>query len=111
MTRVGWKRKHKKGYWIYHFYFYLSTFDWWSVHYKVRGNKRVRPEKLILRDHKKEDANYYPYNLSEDLMDGWVEVGEKRFEVIMKELEKRDKLRRENLERLSSLLENARREV
>ena len=113
MTKVGWKKrwKHKKGYWIYHFYFYLSPFNWWSVHYKVRGNKRVRPEKLILRDPKKEEVNYYPYNLSEDLMDGWVEVEEKRFEVIMEELKRRDGLRRETLEKLGFLLENARQEV
>ena len=114
MTKVGWKKKkskRKKGYCIYHFYFYLSPFDWWSVHYKIRGNKRVRPEKLILRDPKKEEVNYYPYNLSEDLMDGWVEVEEKRFEVIMEELKRRDGLRRETLEKLGSLLENARREV
>ena len=113
MTKVGWKKKwkHRKGYWIYHFYFYLSPFDWWSVHYKVRSNKRVRPEKLILRNPKKEEVNYYPYNLSEDLMDGWVEVEEKRFEVIMEELKRRDGLRRETLEKFNSILENARREV
>jgi hypothetical protein len=28
----------------------------------------VRPEKLILRDPRKEEINYYPYNLNEDLM-------------------------------------------
>jgi hypothetical protein len=44
-------------------------------------------------------------------MDGWVEVEEKRFEVIMEELKRRDKLRKETLEKLSTLLENARREV
>jgi hypothetical protein len=44
-------------------------------------------------------------------MNGWVEVEEKRFEVIMEELKRRDKLRRETLEKLSTFLENARREV
>ena len=113
MTKVGWKRKwrSKKGYWIYHFYFYLSPFNWWSVHYKVKGHKRVKPEKLILRDPKKEEVNYYPYNLSEDLMDGWVEIEEDRYNEIMEELKRRDKLRRETLEKLGSLLENARRNV
>lgn len=113
MTKVGWtrKRKHRKGYWIYHFYFCLGSFNWWSVHYKVRGNKKVRPEKLICKDPKKEEFNYYPYNPKEELMNGWVEVGEKRFEVIMEELKRRDKLRRETLEKFGFLLKNARREV
>ena len=85
---VGWtkKRKHKKGYHIYHFYFCLGPACWWSLHYKVRGNKRVRPSKLILKDPKKEEINYYPYNLNEDLMNGWVEVNDERVKIIMEEL-------------------------
>ena len=105
--RVGWtkKWKHKKGYHIYHFYFHLGPFCWWSLHYKVRGNKRVKPEKLILKEPKKEEVNYYPYNLSEDLMCGWIELEEKRSEEIMRELKRRN-LERENRIGLGEFIED-----
>lgn len=111
--KVGWsrKRKHKKGYYIFHFYFCLGFADWWSIHYKVRGNKRVRPEKLILRDPRKEEINYYPYNLNEDLMNGWIELKEERATVLMAELRRRDNERKERMEQLAKLLENTRRGV
>jgi hypothetical protein len=106
-VRVGWtkKWKHKKGYHIYNFYFCLGFADWWSIHYKVRGNKRVRPEKLILRDPRKEEINYYPYNLSEDLMNGWIELGEKKSREIMTELQRRDSERKERMKQMAKLLE------
>ena len=109
--KVGWtkKWKHKKGYYIYHFYFCLGFADWWSIHYKVRGNKRVRPEKLILRDPRKEEINYYPYNLSEDLMFGWIELGEKKSREIMTELQRRDSERKERMEQMAKLLEGVAR--
>ena len=111
--KVGWSKKwkHKKGYYIFHFYFCLGFADWWSIHYKVRGNKRVRPEKLILRDPRKEEINYYPYNLSEDLMNGWIELEEKKATEIMDELRRRDSERIERMEQMAKLLENARRGV
>ena len=104
--KVGWsrKRKHKKGYYIFHFYFRLGFADWWSIHYKVRGNKRVRPEKLILRDPRKEEINYYPYNLEEDLMNGWIELGEKKATEIMDELKRRDNERKERIKQMAKLL-------
>ena len=111
--KVGWtkKWKHKKGYHIFHFYFCLGFADWWSVHYKVRGNKRVRPEKLIQRQAKKEEINYYPYNLDEDLMNGWVELGEKKATEIMDELRRRDSERKERMEQMAELIKNTRQEV
>lgn len=110
---VGWtrKKKHKKGYHIFHFYFCLGFADWWSIHYKVRGNKRVRLEKLIQRQAKKEEINYYPYNLSEDLMNGWIELGEKNANKIMDELKRRDSERKERMEQFAKLLKNTRQEV
>ena len=109
--KVGWSKKwkHKKGYHIFHFYFCLGFADWWSIHYKVRGNKRVRPEKLILRDPRKEEINYYPYNLDEDLMNGWIELGEKKTTEIMTELKRRDNERKERMEQLTKLLEGVAR--
>lgn len=109
--RVGWtkKWKHKKGYHIYHFYFCLGFADWWSIHYKVKGNKRVRPEKLILRDPRKEEINCYPYNLEEDLMNGWIELGEKKSREIMTELQWRDSERKERVEQMAKLLEGVAR--
>ena len=109
--KVGWsrKRKHKKGYHIFHFYFCLGFADWWSIHYKVRGNKRVRPEKLILRDPRKEEINYYPYNLDENLMNGWIELGEKKATEIMDELKRRDSERKERMEQMVKLLEGVTR--
>ena len=109
--RVGWtkKWKHKKGYCIFHFYFCLGFADWWSIHYKVRGNKRVRPEKLILRQAKKEEINYYPYNLSDDLMNGWIELGEDKATEIMTELRRRDSERKERMEQMAKLLEGVAR--
>ena len=109
--KVGWSKKwkHKKGYYIFHFYFCLGFADWWSIHYKVRGNKRVRPEKLILRDPRKEEINYYPYNLNEDLMNGWIELGEKKTAEIMDELKRRDSERKERMEQLAKLLEGVAR--
>ena len=111
--KVGWtrKKKHKKGYHIFHFYFCLGFADWWSIHYKVRGNKRVRPEKLIQRQAKKEEINYYPYNLSDDLMNGWIELGEDKTNEIMNELKRRDKERLGRMEQLAELLKNTRQEV
>ena len=108
--KVGWtrKKKHKKGYYIFHFYFHLGFADWWSVHYKVRGNKRVRPEKLIQRQAKKEEINYYPYNLSDDLMNGWIELGEDKANEIMNELKRRDKERLGRIEQLAELIRNTR---
>lgn len=104
--RVGWtrKKKHKKGYHIIHFYFCLGFADWWSIYYKVRGNKRVRPEKLIQRQAKKEEINYYPYNLCEDLMNGWIELGEDKANEIMTELRRRDSKRKERMGQLAKLL-------
>ena len=98
--RVGWTRKwkHKKGYYIYHFYFCLGPFKWWSIHYKIHGNKRVKPEKLILREPKKEEINYYPYNLSNDLMYGWIELEEGMYNKIMNELKRRDDVRNLQME-------------
>ena len=109
--RVGWSKKwkHKKGYYIFHFYFCLGFADWWSIHYKVRGNKRVRPEKLILRDPRKEEINYYPYNLDENLMNGWIELGEKKTAEIMTELKRRDSERKERMEQMAKLLEGVAR--
>ena len=109
--KVGWSKKwkHKKGYHIFHFYFCLGFADWWSIHYKVRGNKRVRPEKLILRDPRKEEINYYPYNLNEDLMNGWIELEEKKATEIMDELKRRDNERKERMEQLAKLLEGVAR--
>jgi hypothetical protein len=75
----------------------------------VRGNKRVRPEKLILRDPRKEEINYYPYNLDEDLMDGWIELGEKKTAEIMTELKRRDSERKERMEQMAKLLEGVAR--
>jgi hypothetical protein len=75
----------------------------------VRGNKRVRPEKLILRDPRKEEINYYPYNLDEDLMNGWIELGEKKTTEIMTELKRRDGERKERMEQLAKLLEGVAR--
>ena len=111
--KVGWsrKRKHKKGYYIFHFYFCLAPLDWWSIHYKVRGNTKVRPDKIILRDPRKEEINYYPYNLNEDLMNGWIELKEERATVLMAELRRRDNERKERMEQLAKLLENTRRGV
>ena len=103
------KRKHKKGYHIFHFYFCLGFADWWSIHYKVRGNKRVRPEKLILQDPRKEEINYYPYNLDEDLMNGWIELKEERATEIMTELRRRDSERKERIEQMAKLLEGVAR--
>ena len=111
--KVGWskKRRHKKGYNIFHFYFCLGFADWWSIHYKVRGNKRVRPEKLILRrDPIKEVINYYPYDLEENL-NGWIELGEKKATEIMTEMTKKKNERKERVEQLAKLLENTRRGV
>lgn len=107
--RVGWtrKKKHKKGYHIFHFYFCLGPFDWWSLHYKIKGNKKVKPEKLIQRQAKKEEINYYPYNLSDDLMNGWIEVEENRAAIIMEELKRRDYERKERLEQYAEILRNA----
>ena len=104
--RVGWtkKWKHKIGYYIFHFYFCLGFADWWSIHYKIRGNKRVRPEKLIYRDPRKEEINYYPYNLSDDLMFGWIEVEKERAMGIMAELRRRDSERKERLKQMAELL-------
>ena len=109
--KVGWSKKwkHKKGYYIFHFYFCLGLADWWSIHYKVRGNKRVRPEKLILRDPRKEEINFYPYNLDEDLMNGWIELEEKKATEIMAELKRRDNERKERMEQLTKLLDVARK--
>ena len=109
--KVGWSKKwkHKKGYHIFHFYFCLGFADWWSIHYKVRGNKRVRPEKLILRDPRKEEINYYPYNLDKDLMNGWIELGEKKATEIMDELKRRDGERKERMEQMAKLLEGVAR--
>ena len=111
--RVGWtrKKKHKKGYHIFHFCFCLGFADWWSVHYKVRGHKRIRPEKLIQRQAKKEEINYFPYNLSDDLMNGWIELGEDKANEIMNELKRRDKERLGRMEQLAELLKNTRQEV
>jgi hypothetical protein len=75
----------------------------------VRGNKRVRPEKLILRDPRKEEINYYPYNLDEDLMNGWIELGEKKTAEIMTELKRRDSERKERMEQMAKLLEGVAR--
>jgi hypothetical protein len=107
-VRVGWthKKKHKKGYHIIHFYFCLGFADWWSIHYKIKGNKKVRPEKLIQRQAKKEEINHYPYNLSDDMMNGWIELGEKKSEEIMTELKRRDKERVERIEHFMELLGN-----
>ena len=109
--KVGWSKKwkHKKSYHIFHFYFCLGFADWWSIHYKVKGNKRVRPEKLILRDPRKEEINYYPYNLDEDLMNGWIELGEKKTAEIMTELKRRDSERKERMEQMAKLLEGVAR--
>jgi hypothetical protein len=75
----------------------------------VRGNKRVRPEKLILRDPRKEEINYYPYNLDENLMNGWIELGEKKTAEIMTELKRRDSERKERMEQMAKLLEGVAR--
>ena len=109
--KVGWtkKWKHKKKYHIIHFYFCLGFANWWSLHYKIKGNKRVRPEKLILRDPRKEEINFYPYNLDEDLMNGWIELGEKKATEIMTELRRRDSERKERMEQLTKLLEGVAR--
>ena len=109
--KVGWSKKwkHKKGYYIFHFYFCLGFADWWSIHYKIKGNKRVRPEKLILRDPRKEEINYYPYNLNEDLMNGWIELEEKKANEIMDELKRRDSERKERMEQMAKLLEGVAR--
>jgi hypothetical protein len=69
----------------------------------------VRPEKLILRDPKKEEINYYPYNLDEDLMIGWIELEEKKANEIMTELRRRDSERKERMGQLAKLLEGVAR--
>lgn len=106
--RIGWtkKWKHKKKYHIIHFYFCLGTFNWWSLHYKIKGNKRVRPEKLIHRKVRKEEVNFYPYNLSEDLMDGWIELGDNRAKEIMDELWAREVERQARIIKMEEMLDN-----
>lgn len=69
----------------------------------------MRPEKLILRDPRKEEINYYPYNLDEDLMNGWIELGEKKATEIMTELRRRDGERKERMEQMAKLLEGVAR--
>lgn len=111
MPRVGYRKrvKPKKGYKIYHFYFKLSHACWWSYHYKVRGNKRINPKKLIYREVEKEDICYYPYELSEDKMLGWVNISSERWNDIMETLKAREKERIRRLVEWAELLDQAKK--
>lgn len=93
--KVGWIRKRRrKSYYIYHFYFRLGPLCWWSLHFKIHGNKRVRPERLICREVKNDEVNYFPYELPDNLMDGWIEISKSEWNRIMTMLVAREELRR-----------------
>ena len=90
------RRNRKKGYWIYHFYFQGSSLFYWSVAYKVKGNKRRRPKRLIMCRPKEDAYNYFPYILDPSKFSGYIKIGEERWKELNEEIEKRERRRAGN---------------
>lgn len=68
----------------------MNRSSWWEICYVVKGNKRVKLEKLITREVRKSAINYCAY---EPVNCEYITIGEERWNTLMEILKEREKRR------------------